>query len=244
PLGHPRRRSTNAQGARPDSDLRALAGRDYRRRPRHPPPRRPRGSRHARLRPRRRRCRHDRSARDGARRLKGATPGLPRGRVSIVGAGPGDPELITVRGLDRVRTAAVLVYDRLVDPQLVAAAPPFAERIFAGKSAGFAELDQRAIEALLIDRARDDFHVVRLKGGDPFVFGRGGEEVAALVTAGIPVEVVPGVTSAVGVPASAGIPVSHRRVSSSVTIVTGHEDPQKDHSAVDWDWLAASRGTI
>jgi uroporphyrin-III C-methyltransferase len=152
--------------------------------------------------------------------------------------------LITVRGLDRVRTADVLVYDRLVDPRLVAAAPPFAQRMYVGKSAGVAELDQRAIEALLIDRARDGLHVVRLKGGDPFVFGRGGEEVAALVAAGIPVEVVPGVTSAVGVPASAGIPVTHRRVSSTVTIVTGHEDPDKDHSAVDWDWLAASHGTI
>jgi uroporphyrin-III C-methyltransferase len=152
--------------------------------------------------------------------------------------------LITVRGLDRVRTADVLVYDRLVDPQLVAAAPPFAERIFAGKAAGCVEMDQRAIETLLIDRARDGLHVVRLKGGDPFVFGRGGEEVAALVAAEIPVEVVPGVTSAVGVPASAGIPVTHRRVSSSVTIVTGHEDPQKDHATVDWDWLAASRGTV
>jgi uroporphyrin-III C-methyltransferase len=152
--------------------------------------------------------------------------------------------LITVRGLERVRTADVLVYDRLVDPQLVAAAPPFAERVFVGKAAGFAEMDQRAIEALLIDRARDGHHVVRLKGGDPFVFGRGGEEVASVVAAGIPVEVVPGVTSVVGVPASAGIPVTHRGVSSSVTIVTGHEDPRKDQSAVDWDWLAASRGTV
>jgi uroporphyrinogen III methyltransferase / synthase len=166
------------------------------------------------------------------------------GRVSIVGAGPGDPELITVRGLDRVRTADVLVYDRLVDPALVAAAPPYAERIFAGKAVGCAALDQRAIETLLIDRARGGAHVVRLKGGDPFVFGRGGEEVTALVAAGVAVEVVPGVTSAIGVPASAGIPVTHRGLSSSVTIVTGHEDPDKDYAAVDWDWLAAARGTV
>jgi uroporphyrin-III C-methyltransferase len=166
------------------------------------------------------------------------------GKVSIVGAGPGDPDLITVRGLERVLRADVLVYDRLVDPRLVAEAPRHAERIFAGKAAGYAALDQRAIEALLIERARAGYHVVRLKGGDPFVFGRGGEELEALVAAGIPVEVVPGVTSAVGVPANAGIPVTHRGLASSVTIVTGHEDPRKESSAIDWDWVAASRGTV
>ncbi|HKG24203.1 MAG TPA: uroporphyrinogen-III C-methyltransferase [Thermomicrobiales bacterium] len=166
------------------------------------------------------------------------------GRVSLVGAGPGDPELITVRGLERIRSSDVLVYDRLVAQELVDAAPLHAERVFAGKSAGCAALDQRAIEDLLIDRARAGRHVVRLKGGDPFVFGRGGEEVAALVSAGVAVEVVPGVTSAVGVPTRAGIPVTHRRLSSSVTIVTGHEDPTKDHAAVDWNWLAATRGTV
>jgi len=166
------------------------------------------------------------------------------GRVSLVGAGPGDPELITVRGLDRVRSADVLVYDRLVSQELVDAAPMHAERVYVGKSAGCAALNQRAIEELLIDRARSGHQVVRLKGGDPFVFGRGGEEVAALVAAGIAVEVVPGVTSAVGVTASAGIPVTHRRVSSSVTIVTGHEDPDKNRFDIDWDWLAASRGTV
>ena len=169
---------------------------------------------------------------------------MTAGRVSIVGAGPGDPELITVRGLARVRTADVLVYDRLVAPALVAEAPPAAERIFAGKAKGFAALDQAKIEALLIARARSGKHVVRLKGGDPFVFGRGGEEVAALVAAGIPVEVVPGLTSATAVPASAGIPVTHRALSSSLTVVTGHEDPGKAESAVDWEWLAASPGTV
>jgi uroporphyrin-III C-methyltransferase len=166
------------------------------------------------------------------------------GSVSIVGAGPGDPELITVRGLQRIRSADVLVYDRLVDPALVAEAPPQAERVFAGKAAGFAALDQRAIEALLIERARGGRRVVRLKGGDPFVFGRGGEEVAALVAAGIPVEVVPGLSSATAVPAGAGIPVTHRALASSVTIVTGHEDPGKEQQTVDWDWLAASTGTL
>jgi uroporphyrin-III C-methyltransferase len=166
------------------------------------------------------------------------------GRVSIVGAGPGDPELITVRGLARIRSAEVLVYDRLVAPELVAEAPPTAERVFAGKARGFAALEQHEIEALLVARASAGKHVVRLKGGDPYVFGRGGEEVAALVAAGIPVEVVPGVSSALAAPASAGIPVTHRAFSSSLTIVTGHEDPTKPEAAVDWDWLAASNGTL
>jgi uroporphyrin-III C-methyltransferase len=166
------------------------------------------------------------------------------GRVSIVGAGPGDPELITVRGLARIRTAEVLVYDRLVNPALVAEAPSSAERIFAGKARGFAALEQHEIEALLIARAFAGKHVVRLKGGDPYVFGRGGEEMATLVAAGIPVEVVPGISSALAVPGSAGIPVTHRELSSSLTIVTGHEDPTKTESAVDWDWLAASNGTL
>jgi uroporphyrin-III C-methyltransferase len=167
-----------------------------------------------------------------------------RGRVSIVGAGPGDPELITVRALARIRTAEVLVYDRLVDPALVAEAPPAAERVFAGKARGFAALEQHEIEALLIAWALAGKHVVRLKGGDPYVFGRGSEEVASLVAAGIPVELVPGVSSALAAPASAGIPVTHRELSSSLTIVTGHEDPKKPEPAVDWDWLAASNGTL
>jgi uroporphyrin-III C-methyltransferase len=166
------------------------------------------------------------------------------GSVSIVGAGPGDPELMTVRGLNRLRRADVVVYDRLVDPSLLNEAPPAAELVFAGKARGFVALDQRAIEALLISRAQAGKQVVRLKGGDPYVFGRGGEEVAALVAAGIPVEVVPGVTAATSVPASAGIPVTHRDWSSSLTIVTGHEDPSKDEDNVDWNWLAASRGTL
>ncbi|MFN8593537.1 MAG: uroporphyrinogen-III C-methyltransferase [Thermomicrobiales bacterium] len=167
-----------------------------------------------------------------------------QGRVSIVGAGPGDPELITVRGLARVRNADVLVYDRLVAPALIDEAPPTAERIFVGKARGRAALEQRGIEALLVARARAGKHVVRLKGGDPYVFGRGGEEVATLIDAGIPVEVVPGLTAATAVPASAGIPVTHRERSSSLTIVTGHEDPAKPESAIDWDWLAASPGTV
>ncbi len=170
-------------------------------------------------------------------------PGI-RGSVAIVGAGPGDPELITVRGLARLRAAEVVVYDRLVDPRLVAEAPADAERIFVGKAAGFAALDQRAIERVLVARARAGLRVVRLKGGDPFVFGRGGEEVAALVAAGVPVEVVPGLSSALAVPAAVGIPVTHRGVSAAFTVVTGHESPEKDGGALDWDWLAATPGTL
>lgn len=166
------------------------------------------------------------------------------GLVSLVGAGPGDPELITVRGLARLRAAETLVYDRLVDPRLVAEAPAEAERIFVGKAAGYAALAQDEIEALLIARARAGRRVVRLKGGDPFVFGRGGEEVEALVAAGVPVEVVPGISSAIAAPASAGIPVTHRGLASSVTIVTGHDAPDKAGNPVDWDWLAASNGTL
>jgi uroporphyrin-III C-methyltransferase len=173
------------------------------------------------------------------------------GTVSLVGAGPGDPELITVRGLRRLRTADVVVYDRLIDPRLLEEAPAHAERIFVGKAPGLVVRDQRAIEAVLVDRARAGKQVVRLKGGDPFVFGRGGEELEALVAAGVPCEVVPGVTSAIAVPASAGIPVTHRELSSTITIVTGHEDPDKSlkpagrlAGCLDWAWLARCPGTL
>jgi len=166
------------------------------------------------------------------------------GTVSLVGAGPGDPELITVRGLRRLRTADVVVYDRLIDPRLLEEAPAHAERIFVGKAPGLVVRDQRAIEAVLVDRARTGKQVVRLKGGDPFVFGRGGEELEALVAAGVPCEVVPGITSAIAVPASAGIPVTHRELSSTITIVTGHEDPNKLAGSLDWAWLARCSGTL
>jgi uroporphyrin-III C-methyltransferase len=168
----------------------------------------------------------------------------PRGNVSIVGAGPGDPELITVRGLRRLRRADVIVYDRLVHPDLLEEALPGAERIYVGKARGAAALDQCDIEALLVTHARAGKQVVRLKGGDPFVFGRGGEEVEALAAAGIAHEVIPGITSAVAVPGGAGIPVTHRRLASMVTVVTGHEDPSRGEPAVDWEWLAAGSGTL
>lgn len=166
------------------------------------------------------------------------------GSVALVGAGPGDPGLLTVRGLELLREAEVVVYDRLVDPALLAATPPGALRIFAGKRCGRHRLPQEEITALLVAHARRGARVVRLKGGDPFVFGRGGEEAEALAGAGIPVEVVPGVTSAVAVPARVGIPVTQRGVASSFAVVTGHEDACKGESAVDWGRLATAVDTL
>ena len=160
------------------------------------------------------------------------------GVVYLVGAGPGDPGLITAKGLEILQSADVVVYDRLVDPSLVAAAPPTAERVFAGKRSrgGSADLAQDEINALLVERARRGLTVVRLKGGDPFVFGRGAEECEALHAAGVPFDVVPGVTSAIAVPAAAGIPVTHRRLASAFAVVTGHECDGV--SNLDWEALA------
>jgi uroporphyrinogen III methyltransferase/synthase len=166
------------------------------------------------------------------------------GRVYLVGAGPGDPGLLTVRGLELLRMAEVVVHDRLVNPVLLDEAPAGALRIFAGKLAGAHCLPQEQINALLVGHARRGRRVVRLKGGDPFVFGRGGEEALALAEAGIPFEVVPGVTSAVAVPAYAGIPVTHRELSSSFAVVTGHEDPAKGEPTVDWKRLATAVDTL
>jgi uroporphyrinogen III methyltransferase/synthase len=166
------------------------------------------------------------------------------GRVCLVGAGPGDPGLLTVRALERLRDAEVVVYDRLVNPALLDEAPPGALRIFAGKRAGSHCPAQSAINAILIHHAAAGRFVVRLKGGDPFVFGRGGEEAIALSKAGIAFEVVPGVSSAVAVPAYAGIPVTHRGVASSFAVLTGHEDPSKDGDAVDWPALATAVDTL
>lgn len=167
-----------------------------------------------------------------------------RGRVSLVGAGPGDPGLMTLRGLEILRGAEVIVYDRLVNPALLDEAPPTARRIFAGKHAGAHCLPQAAINALLIAEARRGQRVVRLKGGDPFVFGRGGEEALALAAAGVAFEVVPGVSAAVAVPAYAGIPVTHRGLASSFAVVTGHEDPEKGGAEVDWARLATAVDTL
>lgn len=166
------------------------------------------------------------------------------GRVYLVGAGPGDPELITLKGLRCLRVADVVVYDRLISPYLLDEAPSQAERVFVGKEPGCHSMQQEAITALLITYARQGRLVVRLKGGDPFVFGRGGEEALALADAGIPFEVVPGVSSAIAVPAYAGIPVTHRDYASSVTIVTGHEQHAHVSSAVNWETLAKVGGTL
>jgi len=166
------------------------------------------------------------------------------GRVVLVGAGPGDPELITLKGLGWLRRAEVVVYDQLVSPSLLDEVPGGALRIFAGKSAGRHCLDQSAIDAIMIHHAEAGRLVVRLKGGDPFVFGRGGEEIVACARAGVPVEVVPGVSSAIAVPGAAGIPVTHRGLASSFAVVTGHEDPRKAGLAVDWERLATAVDTL
>ena len=163
----------------------------------------------------------------------------PGGIVYLVGAGPGAPGLITRRGLELLRSADVVVYDRLVHPDLLAEAPPRAERIFVGKRAGTGAhaTAQREINALLVAAARAGRSVVRLKGGDPFVFGRGAEECEALRAAGVPHEVVPGVTSAIAAPAAAGIPVTDRRYASAFAVVAGHECGE----ASDLDWTALAR---
>ena len=166
------------------------------------------------------------------------------GSVALVGGGPGDPELMTVRGLSRLRRADVVVYDRLVDARLLDEAPPDAIRVYVGKASGDHTLPQTQINALLVTHAREGRFVVRLKGGDPFVLGRGGEEAEALTAAGIPFEVVPGVTSAIAVPAAAGIPVTHRGVASSFAVVTGHEDACDDGPRVDWTRLANAVDTL
>ena len=153
------------------------------------------------------------------------------GQVLLVGAGPGDPELITVRGARALAGADVVVYDRLVAPALLDLAPSHAERIYVGKEPGRSALPQDRIDALLVSRALSGDIVVRLKGGDPFVFGRGGEEMQACIEAGVPVQVVPGITSAVAAPAAAGIPLTHRGIARSFAVVTGstaHADDTVD----------------
>ena len=166
------------------------------------------------------------------------------GWVALVGAGPGDPELLTIRGRRYLESADVVIYDRLVDRRLLGHAPKDAELVDVGKRPGEPRDRQAEINALLVERARSGKRVIRLKGGDPFIFGRGGEEVAALSWANVPFEVVPGITSAIGAPAYAGIPLTHRGVASSLTIVTGSESPDKAGALVDWDGLAKSEGTL
>jgi uroporphyrinogen III methyltransferase/synthase len=166
-----------------------------------------------------------------------------KGRVYLVGAGPGALGLVTLRARELVGRADVLVYDYLCNPEMLRWARAEAEIIYAGKSGADHTLTQEEINTLLVDRARAGKEVVRLKGGDPYVFGRGGEEAQVLARAGVPFEVVPGVTSAIAAAAYAGIPVTHRDFASMVTFVTGHEDPTKAESAIDWKQLAQLRGT-
>jgi uroporphyrinogen III methyltransferase/synthase len=166
------------------------------------------------------------------------------GKVYLVGAGPGDPGLITVKGLECLRRAEVIVYDRLVDETILCETGPTTEKIYVGKASSHHTLEQETINQLLIEKAKDGKTVVRLKGGDPFVLGRGGEEAAALTEKGIPFEVVPGVSSAVAVPAYAGIPVTHRGIASSFTVVTGHKAFDRYEPAIAWDKLARAPGTL
>src|SRR5918996_4150621 len=166
------------------------------------------------------------------------------GIVYLVGAGPRDPGLMTARSLELIVAADVIVHDRLIPSEALAVARPDAEVLYVGKEPGEASVPQEGIEKLLIDRAREGKIVVRLKGGDPFVFGRGGEEAEALADAGIPFEVVPGVTAGVAGPAYAGVPVTHREDASAVAFVTGHEDPEREDSALDYDALARFPGTL
>ena len=163
--------------------------------------------------------------------------------VYLVGAGPGDPGLLTRRGEVLLRRAEVVVYDRLAAPALIELAPPDSERVFVGKQPGRHAMAQEEINRLLVDAGRAGRTVVRLKGGDPFVFGRGGEEALALSAAGVRFEVVPGVSSAIAAPAYAGIPVTHRGLATSVTFATGHEDPSKAESSIDWPSLAMGGDT-
>ena len=168
---------------------------------------------------------------------------MGRGRVFLVGAGPGDPGLLTLRGREVLEQAEVVVYDYLANEDFLRLAPPEAERIYVGKKGGDHTMSQERITELLVEKGKGNL-VVRLKGGDPFVFGRGGEEAQALVSAGIPFEVVPGVTAAVAVPAYAGIPLSHRDYAASMAFVTGHERDDSENSKIAWERLATGVGTL
>jgi uroporphyrinogen III methyltransferase / synthase len=166
------------------------------------------------------------------------------GIVYLVGAGPGDPGLLTVRAAELIARADVILHDRLIPAEALAGARPDAEVLYVGKQGGGRQVPQEETQRLLVERARAGRTVVRLKGGDPFVFGRGGEEALVCLEAGIAFEVVPGITAGVAAPAYAGIPVTHRDLASGVAFVTGHEDPAKPDSALDWPALAAFPGTL
>ena len=167
-----------------------------------------------------------------------------KGKVFLVGAGPGDPKLLTIKGMQCITDVDVIIYDRLVNPTLLNYAKPDAELIYAGKSPGRHALTQDDINLILVQKAREGKSVVRLKGGDPFVFGRGGEEVEMLTEHGIPYEIVPGITSAIAAPEYAGIPVTHRKYASSFAVITGHEADVKDTQRISWDKVAKGADTL
>ncbi|MDG3084950.1 uroporphyrinogen-III C-methyltransferase [Vibrio hannami] len=164
------------------------------------------------------------------------------GFVSLVGAGPGDPDLLTVKGHRVIQQAEVVVYDRLVSPEIIALASDDAEMIYVGKKLDFHSVPQEQINQILVDKAQEGKKVVRLKGGDPFIFGRGGEEIEALAENGVAYEIVPGITAAAGATAYAGIPLTHREHAQGVQFVTGHI--QKDGQEIDWNALANSNQTL
>lgn len=165
-------------------------------------------------------------------------------KVYLVGAGPGDPGLMTLKGKGILECAEVVIYDALVSPEILAMINPLAEKINVGKRKGYHSQAQEKTTQLLIDKAQENAVVVRLKGGDPFIFGRGGEEMEALIKAGVSVEIVPGITSGIAAPAYAGIPLTHRLYSSSVTFVTGHEAIGKYRPKVNWNAIAHGSETI
>jgi uroporphyrinogen III methyltransferase/synthase len=169
---------------------------------------------------------------------------VKKGKVYLVGAGPGDPGLLTIKGKESLSQADVIIYDYLANPLFLKEAKEKAEIIYVGKKGGCHTMSQEEISSLIIDKAMEGKVVVRLKGGDPFIFGRGGEEAQELAKAGVDFEVVPGVTSAIAVPAYAGIPLTHREHTSTVAFITGHEDPTKAGSDIAWDKLAGATGTL
>ena len=168
---------------------------------------------------------------------------MKKAKVYLVGAGPGDPGLITVKGKECIEAAEVIIYDYLAAPALLNHAAENAEVIYVGKKGGDHTLSQDEINALIVEKAKAGFRICRLKGGDPFIFGRGGEEAEVLAAKGIPFEVVPGVTSAIAAAAYAGIPLTHRKLAATLAFVTGHEDPHKEVSSIDWESLGRGIGT-
>ncbi|MFL6370615.1 MAG: uroporphyrinogen-III C-methyltransferase [Nitrososphaeraceae archaeon] len=167
-----------------------------------------------------------------------------KGKVFICGAGPGDPKLITIRAIEALNNCDVVLYDRLVCKEIIDQIPVKSEKIYVGRSVGYSTTHQDITNDLMVKYAKSGKRVVRLKGGDPFIFGRGAEEAEFLFKHNIQFEIIPGITSAIGSAAYAGIPLTHRRFASSIAIVTGHEDPKKRESTVKWDTLAKTVNTI